>query len=200
MPRPLESDLLIVASHNEGKVRELRELFAPYVRELRAAAELGLLEPDEPAATFAENAAWKARAAARAAGWPAVSDDSGLVVPALSGAPGVLSARWAGDERDFARAMERVQRELGERDRRAVMVTALVLAWPDGHAEVFEGRVDGVLVWPPRGDRGFGYEPMFVPDGAAITYGEMARPEKHADDPRARAFAALRAACLAPSR
>ena len=135
---------------------------------------------------------------AAAVDFPAIADDSGLVVPALGGAPGIFSARWAGLERDFATAMQRVHDELGARDRRASMVTALALAWPDGHVEAFEGSVEGELVWPPRGGLGFGYEPMFRPLGEARTYGEMLRAEKHANDPRARAFAALRAACFSP--
>jgi len=187
---------LVLATHNAGKLRELRELLAPLIADLRSARELGLPEPDEIGATFRENAALKARAAA--VDFPAIADDSGLVVPALGGAPGIFSARWAGSERDFASAMQRVHDELGARDRRASMVTALALAWPDGRVEAFEGSVEGELVWPPRGALGFGYEPMFRPLGDARTYGEMLRAEKHADDPRARAFAALRAACLAP--
>ncbi len=195
MRRLHRTDVLVVASHNEGKVSEIGALFAPYVRQVRSARELDLPAPEEPADTFTENAAIKALAAARVSGLAAVADDSGLAVPALGGAPGVRSARWAGPERDFARAMERVMRELGDRDRRASMITALALAWPDGHLEIAEGRVDGALVWPPRGHHGFGYEPMFQPEGEARTYGEMLREEKHADDPRARAFDVLRG-CL----
>lgn len=179
--------LVVVASHNEGKVRELRALLAP--RTVRSAAELGLPEPEESGATFLDNAILKARAAAGASGQIAIADDSGLVVPALGGRPGVRSARWAG--RSFERAMARVHEALGARDRRASMVCALALAWPDGRIEACEGSVEGVLVWPPRGELGFGYEPMFAPDGSARTYGEMPREEKHRDDPRARAFARL---------
>lgn len=189
---------LVLATHNAGKLRELRELLSPVIADLRAAGELGLGEPDESGATFRENAALKARAAA--ARWPAIADDSGLEVPALGGAPGVCSARWAGPERDFLRAMRRVHDELGESDRSATMVTALAVAWPDGYVETFEGRVDGALVWPPRGELGFGYEPIFRPAGARRTYGELPRAEKHADDPRARAFADLRAALFGPVR
>jgi XTP/dITP diphosphohydrolase len=193
--RRLDPDgVLVIASHNAGKVRELHALFAPHVRALRSAAELDLPEPHEEGESFAAIAELKARAAARASGLVAVADDSGLVVPALGGAPGVRSARWA--ERDFAAAMERVQRELGDRDRSARMLCALALAWPDGPAETFEGSVEGELVWPPRGALGFGYEPMFAPAGSLRTYGEMARNEKHADDPRARAFALLSARCF----
>lgn len=197
MARRLDRDVvLVVATHNEGKVGELASLIGRYVRAVRSAGELALPEPEESGATFAENAALKALAAARASGLAAIADDSGLVVPALDGAPGVLSARWAGPDRDFARAMARVHAALGARDRRARMVCALALAWPDDHVEVFEGHVDGTLVWPPRGTLGFGYEPMFAPEGSERTYGEMPRSEKHADDPRARAFASMRAACL----
>ena len=188
--RALSGEELVVASHNPGKVGELRALFASRVARVLSARELGLPEPEESGATFVDNALLKARAAAQASGHVAVADDSGLVVPALDGAPGVLSARWGGDAKDFALAMRRVHEALGDRDRSAAMVSALAIAWPDGEARAFEGRVEGVLVWPPRGG-GFGYEPMFAPEGSELTYGEMARADKLADDPRARAFAAL---------
>lgn len=199
--RPLQTDEVLVASHNAGKVREVAALFEPYVRRIRSAGELGLLAPVEDGPDFEANAAIKARAAAEASGCVAVADDSGLVVPALDGAPGLRSARWAGPERDFGAAMRRVHdalrgRGLETEDAPAEMVSALALAWPDGHAESFEGRVEGALVWPPRGERGFGYEPLFRPGGATRTYGEMPRSDKLADDARARAFAALRRACL----
>lgn len=195
----LHTRVLVVASHNPGKAREVADLFAPSGVEIQQAADLGLPEPDEDAGTFEGNAAIKAIAAARATGQPAVADDSGLVVAALGGDPGVRSKRWS-PTGDFAEAMRRVNDALGSRPRGAQMVCALALAWPDGHVETFEGRVDGTLVWPPRGDRGFGYEPIFRPVGETRTYGEMSRPEKFVDDPRARAFAALRDACLrAPS-
>jgi XTP/dITP diphosphohydrolase len=187
---------IVLATHNRGKARELGELFAPHVGRVVSAAELGLSEPEENAPTFRANAAEKARAAALAARFVAVADDSGLVVPALDGAPGVHSARWAGPERDFERAMRRVHEALGDRDRTAAIVTALAIAWPDGHVETFEGRVEGELVWPPRGEHRIGYEPMFRAAGETRTYGEMPRPEKHANDARAHAFAALRAECL----
>ena len=183
---------LVIASHNEGKVREIAEPLGPIVTRTCSAAELDLPEPEETGLTFVENASLKARLAAERSGRAALADDSGLVVPALDGAPGVLSARWGGPERDFSVAMARVHDELGDRDPRAQMVCALAIAWPDGRIEAAEGRVDGTLVWPPRGELGFGYEPMFRPDGAPRTYGEMVRAEKHADDPRARAFAKLR--------
>jgi len=197
MVRRLQAGRLVIASHNAGKVREIGELVAPFGVDAVSAGELGLAEPEETGTTFQANAALKAHAAAEGAGLPALADDSGLVVPALGGAPGLHSARWAGSERDFARAMARVEEELGGSDDRAAhFVCALALAWPDGHCETFEGRIDGRLVWPPRGDRGFGYDPMFVAAGETLTFGEMAPARKHAMSHRARAFAALVAACL----
>jgi XTP/dITP diphosphohydrolase len=179
-------------------VREIAALLAPFGVEIVAAPDLGLPEPIETGASFRENAEIKARAAAKASGSPALADDSGLVVPALDGAPGIWSARWAGPARDFRIAMERVERELaGKTDRRAHFVCALALAWPDGHCESFEGRVDGTLVWPPRGSRGFGYDPIFLPDGHAETFGEMAPEKKHAISHRADAFRKLVSACFA---
>jgi XTP/dITP diphosphohydrolase len=197
MARHLESGRLVIASHNPGKLREIADLVAPYGVAAVSAGSLGLPEPEETGASFRANAELKALAAAQGAGLPALADDSGLVVPALGGAPGVRSARWAGPERDFARAMARVEAELGDRDDRAAhFLCALALAWPDGHCEGFEGRVDGDLVWPPRGDRGFGYDPIFLPDGETLTFGEMPPEQKHAMSHRARAFAQLVAACL----
>ncbi len=197
MARRCEGGRLVVASHNPGKVREIADLIGPWRFHAIAASELGLPEPEETGSSFAENAALKARAAALAARLPALADDSGLVVPALGGAPGVRSARWAGPDKDFAIAMERVERELGAaRDRHAQFVCALALAWPDGHVETYEGRVDGTLVWPPRGTRGFGYDPMFLPEGSDLTFGEMATGEKHQISHRARAFAKLLADCF----
>jgi len=206
--RPL-SRRLVIATHNPGKLREMRELLAPYPVEPVSAAELGLAEPAETGRTFRENACIKASAAAREAGLPAFADDSGLVVDALGGAPGIHAARWAGPNRDFHVAMEKIERILQERgavrekDRRAHFVSVLCVAWPDGHAEAFEGRVDGTLVWPPRGTRGFGYDPMFQPDGFLLTFGEMTSEEKHDLPPkgralshRARAFLKLAEACL----
>ena len=194
----LAGGTLVIASHNVGKVREIRELLAPFGLESPSAADLGLAEPEETGATFRENALIKARATARAAGRPALADDSGLVVPALGGRPGVESARWAGVGRDFGRAMARVNDALGrEPDRRASFVCALALAWPDGRIECFEGRVDGSLVWPPRGEGGFGYDPMFLPDGFALTFGEMDAAAKHGISHRARAFRMLAERCLA---
>jgi len=197
MHRTLEPGPLIVASHNPGKVREIRDLLLPFGMEVASAASLDLPEPDETETTFRGNALLKAHAAARTAGRPALADDSGLAVAALDGAPGIYSARWAGPDKDFTAAMEKVERALtGKTDRTAAFVCALALAWPDGHAEVFEGQVSGTLVWPPRGDRGFGYDPMFVPEGGTETYGEIDPDRKHRTSHRADAFRQLVAACL----
>lgn len=202
MRRRFRGHRLVVASHNPGKVDEIRALLAPFAVEAIAAADLGLPEPEESGTTFAENARLKAHAAAGASGEVALADDSGLVVAALDGAPGIHSARWAGPARDFERAMAKVERLLAAKGtteaagRRAAFVAALALAWPDGHCESFEGRVEGVLVWPLRGERGFGYDPMFKPDGHAITFGEMEPERKHAISHRADAFAKLVRACF----
>ena len=187
---------LVIASHNQGKIAEITALLAPYRVETIGAAALGLSEPDETETTFEGNAALKARAAAQATGLPALSDDSGLVVPALGGAPGIYSARWAGPDKDFAPAMARVQRELGDKDRAAIFVSVLALIWPDGEEALFRGEVRGRLTWPPRGDRGFGYDPMFVPEGYKVTFGEMPPEQKYRLDHRARAFDKLIAACF----
>ena len=201
---------IVVASHNRGKAREMVELLAPFGLEVKSAAALGLPEPEETGKTFEENAALKARAAAAESGLPSLADDSGLAVDALGGAPGIFSARWAGEERDFSAAMRRVESELKTRsatdpgERRAHFVCALALALPDGRVESFVGRVDGTLVWPPRGDRGFGYDPIFLPDGHDRTFGEMSAEEKHGWRPgagealshRARAFQKFARECL----
>jgi XTP/dITP diphosphohydrolase len=190
---------LVLATHNKGKLAEIDAMLRPYAVNVVSAGDLGLPEPVEDAPDFAGNARLKARAAAEASGRAALSDDSGFCVAALDGAPGVLSARWAGPGRDFAGAMARVHKEMteaGTDDARAWFVCVLCLAWPDGHTELFEGRVDGAAVWPPRGSHGFGYDPMFVPENAALTFGEMTPAEKHARNHRARAFAALLDACL----
>ena len=187
---------LVVASHNGGKVVEIEALLAPFGVETVGAAALGLPEPEETGATFEENAALKACAAAERSGLVALSDDSGLVVPALGGAPGIYSARWAGPGKDFRIAMERVQRELGDKDRSAHFVAVLALAWPDGEIATFRGEVHGRLVWPPSGDRGFGYDPIFVPDGYDKTFGEIDPDEKHRISHRARAFEKLVQACF----
>jgi XTP/dITP diphosphohydrolase len=188
---------LVLASHNQGKLREIAELMEPLGVEVVSAGALGLPEPDEGEESFEANARIKALSAATASGLPALSDDSGFCVSALGGAPGVVSALWAGPGKDFRPAMERVRREMGESaDTRAWFVCVLCLAWPDGHAECFEGRVEGHVAWPPRGQHGHGYDPMFVPEGGALTYGEMDQGEKHATSHRARAFAKLVAACF----
>ena len=220
---------LVVATHNAGKLAEIADLLAPLGVDVVSAAALGLAEPEETGVTFAANAELKAHAAAEASGLVALADDSGLVVAALDGAPGIHSARWAGPERDFRAAMERVERELADKvereladkvereladkvereladkvkrelaggtDRRAHFVAALALAWPDGRCETVEGRIDGTLVWPPRGERGFGYDPMFLPDGHGETFGEMDQAVKHRISHRADAFRKLMAACF----
>jgi XTP/dITP diphosphohydrolase len=188
---------LVVASHNAGKLREIAELLTPYGADPVAAADLGLPEPEETAPDFAGNARLKAVSAACGSGLPALADDSGFCVAALGGAPGVLSARWAGPEKDFAAAMARVHARMGDAiDRRAWFVCALSLAWPDGQTATFLGRVEGSMVWPPRGHRGFGYDPVFVPRHGRLTYGEMAPEEKHATSHRARAMAQFSKACL----
>ena len=195
MTRRLDGKRLVIASHNAGKVREVAELLVPHGIEGVSAASLRLPEPEETGATFLANAELKAREAVRS-GLPALADDSGLAVAALGGAPGIYSARWAGPDRDFAHAMAAVQERLGDRPRAAAFVAALALAWPDGHVESFEGRVEGRLVWPPRGERGFGYDPIFVPDGHDETFGEMDPEAKSRISHRARAFAKLAAACF----
>ena len=195
--RIARGEKLVLASHNPGKSRELAVWLAPHSVEALPAAALGLPEPQETAADFAGNARIKALAAAHASGFPALADDSGFCVAALGGAPGVESARWAGAAKSFSAAMARVHREAGDTtDRRAWFVCVLCVAWPDGYAETFEGRVDGEFVWPPRGERGFGYDPMFVPEGAAETYGEMDPALKAATSHRARAFTKLLSACF----
>ncbi len=201
---------LVIATHNSGKLREMRELLALYGVDAISADEMRLSEPEETGATFRANARIKADAAARISALPAFADDSGLVVDALDGAPGIHSARWAGPDRNFRRAMEAIEQQLRARgatkpeQRKAHFVSALCVAWPDGHVEEFEARVDGTLVFPPRGDQGFGYDPMFLPDGHTRTFGEMSSDEKHSLPPkgkglshRARAFMKLAEACLA---
>jgi XTP/dITP diphosphohydrolase len=199
----------VIATHNPGKLAEMRELLAPYQIEAISAGDMGLNEPEETGTTFRDNARIKAAAAAKASGLPAFADDSGLAVDALDDAPGVLSARWAGPDKNFRAAMATIEEKLRERGatsparRTAHFVSALCVAWPDGHVEGFEERVDGTLVWPPRGDQGFGYDPMFLPDGHARTFGEISSEEKHGLPPRgkglshrARAFLKLAEACL----
>ncbi len=199
----------MIATHNPGKLAEMRELLAPHGVEAIPAGELGLGEPEETGDNFVANARIKAVAAAQAAQLPAFADDSGIVVEALDGAPGIFSARWAGPTRDFTAAMTRIERLLQERgakepaQRRAHFVSALCVAWPDGHIEEVEARADGTLVWPPRGTAGFGYDPMFMPDGHSRSFGEMTSLEKHGLPPlglglshRARAFVKLAEICL----
>jgi XTP/dITP diphosphohydrolase len=199
-PRPI-----VVASHNAGKAREIVDLLGPFGIEVKSASELGLAEPEETGATFEANAILKAKAAAEASGLVALADDSGLAVDALDGAPGIYSARWAGPAKDFSIAMRKVEDALREKGattpdrRRAHFVAALALATPDGEVETFTGRIEGTLVWPPRGDKGFGYDPIFMPDGHSRTFGEMSAEEKHGWRPgqatalshRARAFQLL---------
>lgn len=203
MSRRLEGKV-VIATHNAGKLKEMRELLAPYGIEAISAGELNLPEPDETGTSFAANATIKSKSAAEISGLPAFADDSGLCVEALGGDPGLYSARWAGPDKDFFAAMTRIEKLLQEKGavtpdaRRAYFISALSISWPDGHEEAIEGRVDGTLVWPPRGPAGFGYDPMFLPDGHARTFGEMTAQEKHGLPPlglglshRARAFLAL---------
>lgn len=211
--RKLDTRTIVVASHNAGKIAEIADLIGPFGFSARSAAELKFAEPDETGTTFEENAAIKALASARAAGMPALSDDSGLVVDALDGAPGVYTANWAEREdgsRDFAMAMEKVEKALAERgatapeQRSGRFVSVLCLAWPDGHTEMFRGEVEGTIVWPPRGTKGFGYDPVFQPEGFDTTFGEMTSEQKHGWKPgdaqalshRARAFKIFVETCL----
>jgi len=196
---------LVVASHNAGKVWEINQLIAPYGLVAVSAGELGLAEPEETEHTFAGNARLKARAAASGSGLPSLADDSGLEVDALDGAPGIYSARWAGPSKDFSIAMKKVADEVtarkgwGGAGPAANFISVLCVAWPDGTDHLFEGRIDGHLVWPPRGGNGFGYDPMFVAEGATQTFGEMEPKDKYAISHRTRAFAAFRQACLEAS-
>ncbi|MBL8668599.1 MAG: RdgB/HAM1 family non-canonical purine NTP pyrophosphatase [Rhodospirillales bacterium] len=199
MHRHFSGEQLVLATHNPGKVREIGDLLRPFAVSVVSAGDLGLPEPEETGTTFVANAELKALAAARAARLPALADDSGLVVPALGGAPGVVSARWAGPGKDFGIAMRRVERELAAlpaADPRASFACALTLAWPDEHIETFEGFVHGRLVFPPRGSHGFGYDPIFQADGYGITFGEMDPAEKHRISHRADAFRQLVDACF----
>lgn len=211
--RKLDTKTIVVASHNAGKIREIEDLIGPFGFSARSAAELNFAEPDEIGTTFEENAAIKALASAKASGLPALSDDSGLAIDALGGAPGVYTANWAETEdgtRDFAMAMEKVETALADKgatetkDRTARFVSVLCLAWPDGHTELFRGEVEGHVVWPPRGSQGFGYDPVFQPEGYETTFGEMSAEEKHGWKPgdadalshRARAFKLFVETCL----
>ncbi len=211
--RKLDTKTIVVASHNAGKIREIAELIGPFGFSAKSAAELKFEEPDETGTTFEENAAIKALASAKASGLPALSDDSGIVIDALDGAPGVYTANWAEREdgsRDFPMAMEKVEKALEERgatkpeQRGCRFVSVLCLAWPDGHTEMFRGEVEGTVVWPPRGSQGFGYDPFFQPEGYDITFGEMSNDQKHGWKPgepealshRARAFKRFVETCL----
>ena len=197
MARRFDGGKLVLATHNSGKVAEIADLLAPFGADLVSAGELGLPEPEETGSTFIENAELKALAAAKGSGFPALADDSGLVVPTLGGDPGIYSARWAGPSKNFRSAMRKVEEGLrGEKDRTARFVSALTLAWPDGHTVSVEGTVRGELTWPPRGDRGFGYDPVFVPAGYDITFGEMDPVEKHQISHRADAFRKLVDLCF----
>jgi len=191
MPRIFPGGRLVIASHNPGKVEEIAALLTPFGIETISAASLGLPEPEETGATFEANAALKSEAATQASGLAALADDSGLVVPALGGAPGIYSARWASPAKDFQSAMARVHQKLGDKDREARFVAVLALSSPEGRTELFRGEVPGTLTWPPRGDKGFGYDPMFVPRGGTLTFGELDPAEKHHISHRARAFAKL---------
>lgn len=197
MARKFDEPKLVLATHNPGKVVEIAALLKPFNVEVVSARELGLPEPEETEATFEGNARLKAQASAQASGLPALADDSGLSVKALDGAPGIYSARWAGPNKDFGHAMDRVREELGENpSREAMFVCALSLAWPDGHDETFLGTITGALKFPPSGGQGFGYDPIFVPTGFSQTFGEMDPAQKHAMSHRAHAFEQLVAACF----
>lgn len=197
MARRFSAPRLVVASHNEGKVREIADLLAPFAIEIVSAAQLNLPEPDETGDSFIANAVLKAEAAVQGAALPALADDSGIAVAALDDAPGIYSARWAGPERNFQAAMAKVQEKLGQNpNRRAYFISVLALAWPDGHTECFEGRIHGEMIWPPRGDDGFGYDPMFLPDGHGQTFGEMPYDEKQRISHRAVAFQKLIDGCF----
>ena len=195
--RIFDGDELLIATHNSGKAREISELLAPYVKTFVTAGDLDLPEPEETGKTFAENAILKAQAAAQASGKVSLADDSGLAVNALNGDPGIYSARWGGPKKDFNLAMQKVHEALGDtEDRSAYFVCVLALGWPDGHSEVFEGRINGTIVWPMRGDNGFGYDPVFQADGYDITFAEMEPSDKHAISHRANAFELLVKHCL----
>ncbi len=197
MARQFEGGRLVIASHNPGKVREIRELLEPLGADVISAGELDLPEPAETGKTFIENAELKALASATSANLPALADDSGLAVHGLGGDPGIYSARWAGPDKDFGLAMKKVEEALGGNpDRGAHFACALTLAWPDGHAETVEGAVHGTLTFPPRGDKGFGYDPIFVPDGRDETFGESDQAWKHSVSHRADAFRKLADRCF----
>ena len=196
--RQFDGNTLLVASHNEGKVKEIKDLLENLRIQVVSAQNLGLAEPEETGATFRENAELKAGLASQAANIPALADDSGLAIEALGGEPGIFSARWGGESRDFNLAMEKVEKRLaGNKNRSAAFVCALSLSWPDGHFETFEGRVNGSVCWPPRGGRGFGYDPIFIASGMDLTFGEINPALKHSISHRADAFRQLSEACFA---
>lgn len=191
-PRKFDEKKLVIASHNAGKIREIGELLAPFGVDVVSAGDMDVEEPEETGLTFIDNAVLKAKHSANATGLPALADDSGLAVTALDGAPGIYSARWAGQPRDFNMAMQRVQDELADNaDRSAKFICALALAWPDGHVEVFEGKVEGTITWPMRGEKGFGYDSIFQPNGHQISFAEMEPAKKHEMSHRADAFKQL---------
>lgn len=200
--RPFTEKTLIVASHNQGKIKEINALLKPFGIEAKSSADLDFIEPEENGETFAENAEIKALSAAKAANLPALGDDSGYCVDVLGGDPGIYSARWAGDSRDFALAMQMVESAMADKDaqeddeRAASFVCALCLAWPDGHVEIFEGRVHGTSIWPPAGKNGFGYDPIFRPNGHDSTFAEMSADEKKSMSHRTDAFNQLVDACF----
>ncbi len=195
--RRFEESELVLATHNPGKAREIADLLRPYVDAFYSAADLDLDEPEETGLTFEANAVLKARAAALASGKVALADDSGLAVTALGGEPGIYSARWGGPDKDFDLAMNKVHEQLGDaEDRSAAFICVLSLAWPDGHVESFEGRIEGAITWPMRGGKGFGYDPIFVPEGHDVTFAEMEPEDKHKMSHRARAFEKLMVSCL----
>ena len=196
MARQFNEKKLVIATHNKGKLKEISALVVPFGINVIPPDELNIPEPIENGKTFIENAKIKASSAVLNSGKTSLSDDSGLVVPALNGAPGIYSARWAGPEKNFTAAMNRLNKELGDKDQRAFFVAALVIMWPDGHIEAFEGTVHGKLVWPPRGNLGFGYDPMFLPNGHNKTFGEFTPDEKHLHSHRSNAFNQLATACL----
>ena len=195
--RQFDGNTLLVASHNEGKVKEIKDLLKSLRIQVVSARNLGLAEPEETGATFRENAELKAGLASQAANLPALADDSGLAIEALGGEPGIFSARWGGESRDFNLAMEKIEKRLaGNKNRSAAFVCALSLSWPDGHFETFEGRVNGSVCWPPRGERGFGYDPIFIASGMDLTFGEINPALKHSISHRADAFRQLSEACF----
>jgi len=195
--RKFDGDELLIATHNKGKVREISDLLLPYISKFYSASEFNLDEPEETGTTFAENAVLKAQLAAKTSGKVSLADDSGLAVNALGGDPGVYSARWGGQNKDFSLAMKKVHEALGDaKDRSAYFVCVLAIAWPDGHVEIFEGRVNGNIVWPMKGDKGFGYDPIFQADGYDITFAQMNPNEKHKISHRAKAFDLFVKKCL----